>query len=515
MNSLAAQLSLVLQDAITLVTAALIFAYFWYQQQIDAAEPWLPLLLKIIIVVLGVLSALSAQARLLAVERDWVVEICGKDLDMLATMTAMLRRIDQVSAILAPMATGQVMTFTGLRYGAVLIAGWNVVSVFVEFYLMWKVYNTVPALKAKKHERRILDEPHEKELEDPMKSTFSREDINWNNSQESKTSCSVTERSTTEAEMTKKDGNMREEGEQRWMRAVLVSHFVTLYRGWRKYIRYRVALPGMALACLYLTVLGFDSITIGYAATQGLSESILGILSGCSAVFGIMGTFAYPIIRRRVGLVRTGIIALSCQVSCLTLCVVSVWMPGSPFDPFKQKIMTPCEAMSSLSTTTDSEVTHTFKNLVLTTEAADLNLTAAPSGVDTTVNVTSCGMSASSGPGSYVSVAFLMAGIFLARFGLWVADLSITQLFLEHVEETERGLVNGVQSSLNQLMDLFKFALVVVLPASETFGFLIIISFVSVFTGWLLYAIFVRRETGACLCLSPPSRMQAPDPEQL
>lgn len=85
MNSLAAQLSLVLQDAITLVTAALIFAYFWYQQQIDAAEPWLPLLLKIIIVVLGVLSALSAQARLLAVERDWVVEICGKDLDMLAS----------------------------------------------------------------------------------------------------------------------------------------------------------------------------------------------------------------------------------------------------------------------------------------------------------------------------------------------------------------------------------------------------------------------------------------------
>lgn len=101
----------------------------------------------------------------------------------------------------------------------------------------------------------------------------------------------------------------------------------------------------------------------GYAATQGLSESILGILSGCSAVFGIMGTFAYPIIRRRVGLVRTGIIALSCQVSCLTLCVVSVWMPGSPFDPFKQKIMTPCEAMSSLSATTDSEVSGVRKNV--------------------------------------------------------------------------------------------------------------------------------------------------------
>ena len=68
--------------------------------------------------------------------------------------------------------------------------------------------------------------------------------------------------------------------------------------------------------------------------TQGLSESVLGILMGSSAVFGILGTFAYPVIRRHAGLVRTGLIALSCQLSCLTLCIVSIWMPGSPFDPF-------------------------------------------------------------------------------------------------------------------------------------------------------------------------------------
>jgi iron-regulated transporter 1 len=70
-----------------------------------------------------------------------------------------------------------------------------------------------------------------------------------------------------------------------------------------------------------------------YATTQGVSEAVLGILMGASAVFGILGTFGYPALRRRVGLVRTGIMALSCQVSCLVLCVVSVWMPGSPFDP--------------------------------------------------------------------------------------------------------------------------------------------------------------------------------------
>ena len=70
-----------------------------------------------------------------------------------------------------------------------------------------------------------------------------------------------------------------------------------------------------------------------YAVTQGVSESILGILMGVSAIFGMLGTFVYPILRRRVGLERTGLLALSAQVTCLSLCVASVWMPGSPFDP--------------------------------------------------------------------------------------------------------------------------------------------------------------------------------------
>ena len=71
-----------------------------------------------------------------------------------SAMTATLRRIDQTTMILAPIATGQVMTYIGLVYGAIFIGGWNVLSVFVELFLMWKVYNTVPALTAKKNTRR-------------------------------------------------------------------------------------------------------------------------------------------------------------------------------------------------------------------------------------------------------------------------------------------------------------------------------------------------------------------------
>lgn len=58
-----------------------------------------------------------------------------------------------------------------------------------------------------------------------------------------------------------------------------------------------------------------------------------------------------------------------------------------------------------------------------------------------------------------------------------MADLVVTQLMQESVVETERGTVNGVQNSLNMLMDMLKFALVIVLPQTEIFGIHILISF--------------------------------------
>jgi hypothetical protein len=61
--------------------------------------------------------------------------------------------------------------------------------------------------------------------------------------------------------------------------------------------------------------------------------------------------------------------------------------------------------------------------------------------------------------------------------GLWMADLAVTQLMQESVVETERGVVNGVQNSLNMLMDMLKFALVIALPQTEIFGIHILVSF--------------------------------------
>lgn len=91
--------------------------------------------------------------------------------------------------------------------------------------------------------------------------------------------------------------------------------------------------------------------------------------------------------------------------------------------------------------------------------------------------------------------------------GLWITDLTVTQVILENVVESERGVVNGVQSSLNQLMNMLKFALVVALPQLELFGILVLISFTAVSTGGAFYVSYAKKVKGnlchveKCNCL--------------
>ena len=51
--------------------------------------------------------------------------------------------------------------------------------------------------------------------------------------------------------------------EKKSVLTVLFDPFIVLYMGWRTYARQRVVFAGLALSMLYMTVLGFDSITTG------------------------------------------------------------------------------------------------------------------------------------------------------------------------------------------------------------------------------------------------------------
>ena len=80
-----------------------------------------------------------------------------------------------------------------------------------------------------------------------------------------------------------------------------------------------------------------------------------------------------------------------------------------------------------------------------------------------------------------------------------MVDLVVSQLIQQNVPENERGIVNGVQNSLNMLMDMFKFTLVMVLPKLHTFGFLIIASYIFIFLASGLFNFHAYRASGKSL----------------
>ena len=63
--------------------------------------------------------------------------------------SATFRAIDMCTNIVAPLITGQLMTYTSNMYGAVFIAAWNIVALFVEYVLITRVYTLFPALQLK------------------------------------------------------------------------------------------------------------------------------------------------------------------------------------------------------------------------------------------------------------------------------------------------------------------------------------------------------------------------------
>lgn len=58
-----------------------------------------------------------------------------------------------------------------------------------------------------------------------------------------------------------------------------------------------------------------------------------------------------------------------------------------------------------------------------------------------------------------VSFAMLIAGVCFSRAGLWVFDIAVTQLMQQHIPAPIRGLVGGVQQSLNAFFTLGAFSL--------------------------------------------------------
>nr|CAH0102249.1 unnamed protein product [Daphnia galeata] len=437
-----ARISLAAQNILVVTCSVCVALTFYFRELlVTEADGWGLTAACSIVVILGTLAHLASVGSSIVVYKDWIVIIAEGDSQTLARMNSTCRSIDLATNMIAPIAVGQVMYFLSHIAAAVTIASWNVLSFFIECFLLWRIYKEFPnlAVKTVVTEKQPLQEKNNKEAANDLSTA---DDVN------------------------------KESG-----KGFLANRFGGFLKSWKVYFTHEVRNAGIGLACLYMTVLGFDSITMGYAYSQGVPESILGILLATGAAVGLLGSVAFPFFVRCIGVERTGLYGFTVEIACLTLCVASVWAPGTPFDP------------ASLLTPSIADL-FSFQNSSMIS-ATDTPFTIQNSSTNST-------SSYEVSPESYTSVILLMSGIILARFGLWVTDLSVNQV-LQQVDDQIRGTINGVQSSMNMIFDTAKFLLVIACPWPQTFGILVCISFSAICAGWCFYASYSFKRRGHLL----------------
>ena len=238
-------------------------------------------------ILLNIINNMASLTSKISIERDWVIVLAenveykksdkvDQSKSNLTKMNSYMRRIDLNVSVFAPIAAGGIMSFVkiserfnGVIISALFFAVWNIVSLFFEHSLLTSVYNSVPQLKK-------------------------------------------TETESKEKKMSAK-----------------YSFFQNLYKGWFVYFKQgMIVMPSIVLSMLYLTVLSFDSITIGYAKSHHLSETRISFLQALGSVTGLLGTFAFQYLneKRKFSLKIVGLIGSMCQIVCLTGCFFSIWV---------------------------------------------------------------------------------------------------------------------------------------------------------------------------------------------
>ncbi|CAD6199285.1 unnamed protein product [Caenorhabditis auriculariae] len=200
----------------------------------------------------------------------------------------------------------------------------------------------------------------------------------------------------------------------------------------KTYYRTTVFSAALGMALLFMSVMGFDGLAVGYGMSAGLPEVVVGAFRSFGSVMGITGAISYAFFERIYGVRRTGIIGFMIQQICLIIAVSSIFLPGTPMD---------LKGYFSNVTIQSwwSAMVHSFDGTNTTQEAPQVDWK----------HFTSNGH-------SLASIFAFLIGIATARCGLWMLDLSITQIMQVNVAEIERNTVFGVHNALCQTFAVMK-----------------------------------------------------------
>ncbi|KAI5481701.1 hypothetical protein MNV49_002927 [Pseudohyphozyma bogoriensis] len=202
---------------------------------------------------------------------------------------------------------------------------------------------------------------------------------------------------------------------------------------WKEFVLNPIFPSSLAISLLYLTVLSFDGTMLTWLNSHSYSDSFVAGMRGICVVTGLFGTVLMPWLERRIGVVRTGSWSIISEVLSLIPVLLSFFIGAAP----EGKRSVPWNA------------------------------------------------------------AILFTGMALSRIGLWSFDLcQLKELQTVLHDHPRRNSITALQSSLQNVLDLLKYILTMVLSRPSQFKWAAVVSFASVVGGAGSYLWYVKKERG-------------------
>ncbi|KAI0159522.1 Ferroporti-1 [Xylariaceae sp. FL1272] len=391
----------------------------------------------------GIIERLSAAGNMISMERDWIVTAAaplGRPYD-LTNLNAVMRRIDLVCKLIAPIAISIIISAAGsVRVGVVYTALTSLVSIPVELLSAKRVWNACPVLQAPK------PIAHPRDIQEPNVAASDH-------------------------------GFMS-----------MISSWYTRVRqyfyGFEAYFSTTVWVPSVALALLHFNMLTWRATFITYLINIGYSLNVITLARTVGSIFEISSTVITPWgiaylgkTRRRstlddlpdgsdvgllqdeethddrindaqtvVGLQRLGLWGMSSQVVNTMPVVLAIW---------------------AISNQRSQETDNGIDSLGKGTQSLSVGW-------------------------SVILFSFLA----FSRLGVWIFDLTTQQLTQMLVPKTERSSFAGVETSIVNIFEVLGAGAAITFPNVSQYRWLALASLVSVVISWFMYSLWVRTQRG-------------------
>ncbi|KZV83481.1 hypothetical protein EXIGLDRAFT_625586 [Exidia glandulosa HHB12029] len=258
-----------------------------HRTTLDSKSAAIVRLLLAAAVIFAAATEVIAVGHNVAFMRDWVVAIAGDDMNLLTRLNTILRRVDLVCKLVAPLFVSALTSTLSpaLAVGILLaVAG---VSFLFEIGWIGFTYRAFPPLAQMSRPRSPSPRADNGTASDPVSSSTRLRRIR-----------------------------------ERSLRGLR-----TAFEDWKTFVKMPVFLSSLAISFLYFTTLSFDGSLINYMLNvRHWQDSFIAGMRGIGVVSGLLGTALMPWLERKLGLVRAGHWSIWFQVLCLLPAVLSFYI---------------------------------------------------------------------------------------------------------------------------------------------------------------------------------------------